>query len=256
MEEFSDIPQPNLPTNEVTDIPIFNMPEIILPKIILPQPDKKAELLIASTSGISESSKTSEHIKPSNKKASSTSPARRQMMADADMVDFAKENKINPNNLFYMTRRERLISEEIYLWEYKDVGKPWKYVYDDEECQKNISILQKNGESLSRTGPKAEVNICQVSYIIPEGETIREMTQRIIWDNLSKKDVKAISRTLVETAFNSVVASSRLKLPAEILQAIVEMSKLKPVEMQKCQNSFDMSKLSKPKNITFYSNGG
>ena len=43
-----------------------------------------------------------------------------------------------------------------------------------------------------------------------------------------------------------------LKLPAETLQAIVEMSKLKPVEMPKCRNSFDMSKLSKPKNITFY----
>ncbi|GES96581.1 hypothetical protein GLOIN_2v1877063 [Rhizophagus clarus] len=60
MEEFSDIPQPNLPTNEATDIPIFNVPEIIPPKIIPPQPeenlpkrDKKAEPPIASTSGTS-----------------------------------------------------------------------------------------------------------------------------------------------------------------------------------------------------------
>ncbi|GES81463.1 hypothetical protein GLOIN_2v1877063 [Rhizophagus clarus] len=82
MEEFSDISQSNLYTNKTTDIPVFNMPEIIPLKIILSQPeenlpprDKKAELSITSTSGISESSKTSKHIKPSNKKASSTFPA-------------------------------------------------------------------------------------------------------------------------------------------------------------------------------------
>ncbi|PKK56451.1 hypothetical protein RhiirC2_799977, partial [Rhizophagus irregularis] len=55
----------------------------------------------------------------------------------------------------------------------------------------------------------------------------------------------------LQTDFNQDFALlSRLKLPAETLQAIVEMSKLKPVEMPKCRNSFDMSKLSKPKNIT------
>ncbi|GES94710.1 highly derived D5-like helicase-primase [Rhizophagus clarus] len=85
IEEFSDISQADLPTNEATDIPIFNMPEIIPPKIILPQPDKKAKSPIASTSGTSESSKTSESPEPlidkpepSNKKASSTFPARQQ----------------------------------------------------------------------------------------------------------------------------------------------------------------------------------
>jgi hypothetical protein len=67
------------------------------------------------------------------------------MMADADVINFAKENKMNLNDLFYMTRRERLISEEIYFWEYKDVRKPREYIYDDEEWQKNISILQENG---------------------------------------------------------------------------------------------------------------
>ncbi|GET02684.1 hypothetical protein GLOIN_2v1877063 [Rhizophagus clarus] len=50
IEEFSDISQVDLPINKTTDIPIFNMPEIIPPKIILSQPkenlplrDKKAE---------------------------------------------------------------------------------------------------------------------------------------------------------------------------------------------------------------------
>src|ERR1044072_1221210 len=46
LEEFSDIPQPEalkadeLPANEATDIPIFNVPETIPPKIILSQPEK------------------------------------------------------------------------------------------------------------------------------------------------------------------------------------------------------------------------
>ena len=67
------------------------------------------------------------------------------MMADAEVIKFVRENKIDLNNLFYMIRRERLISEEIYLREFKDVVKPRKYIYDDEEWQKNVSILQENG---------------------------------------------------------------------------------------------------------------
>ena len=35
IKEFSDTLQPNLPENETADIPIFNVPEIIFPKIIL-----------------------------------------------------------------------------------------------------------------------------------------------------------------------------------------------------------------------------
>ncbi|GES94184.1 hypothetical protein GLOIN_2v1877063 [Rhizophagus clarus] len=81
MEKFSDTliedtPQLDLLTNEVTDIPIFNIPEIIPLKIILPQPeenlplrDKKVKPPIASISEIFKSSKTSEYIKSSNKKA-------------------------------------------------------------------------------------------------------------------------------------------------------------------------------------------
>jgi hypothetical protein len=97
MEEFSDIPdprgvpQPNLPKNETTDIPIFNVPEIIPQKIIPLQPekstpspntskDKKADKQgggiqdlfdyvaedtrapVASTSGTSETSKPFESV--------------------------------------------------------------------------------------------------------------------------------------------------------------------------------------------------
>ncbi|GES83164.1 hypothetical protein GLOIN_2v1877063 [Rhizophagus clarus] len=43
IKEFSDIPQPDLPENKTTDIPIFNVPEIIPPKIILTLPERQAD---------------------------------------------------------------------------------------------------------------------------------------------------------------------------------------------------------------------
>ncbi|RGB26827.1 hypothetical protein C1646_769928 [Rhizophagus diaphanus] len=56
-------------------------------------------------------------------------------------------------------------------------------------------------------GSKAgEVNICQVSFDNTcSDEAIKEMAQRIVRDNLSERDVKAISRTLVETAPDPVI---------------------------------------------------
>ncbi|PKK58541.1 hypothetical protein RhiirC2_796140, partial [Rhizophagus irregularis] len=40
---FSDIPQDDLPENETTDIPIFNVPETIPQKIISSQPERQAD---------------------------------------------------------------------------------------------------------------------------------------------------------------------------------------------------------------------
>ena len=54
-------------------------------------------------------------------------------MADAEVIEFARKNKMNLNDLFYMTRRERLISEEIYLRKFENVKKPQKYIYNDKE---------------------------------------------------------------------------------------------------------------------------
>jgi len=53
---------------------------------------------------------------------------RDRMMADVEVIEFARENKMNPNDLFYMTRRERLISKEIYLQEFENVRKLREYV--------------------------------------------------------------------------------------------------------------------------------
>ncbi|PKK55675.1 hypothetical protein RhiirC2_801789, partial [Rhizophagus irregularis] len=71
---------------------------------------------------------------------------RDRMMADAEVIEFARENKMDLNDLFYMTRRKRVISEEIYLREFEDVGKSREYIYDDVEWQKNVSILQENAK--------------------------------------------------------------------------------------------------------------
>ncbi|GES87674.1 hypothetical protein GLOIN_2v1877063 [Rhizophagus clarus] len=225
MEEFSDTPQDELPANEATDIPIFNVPEVpsnTIPttpskeKIVAsPSKNKKADKQddstqnlfdfvakdihapVASTgpegttSGTSETSKSPEPVinepetckppKPSNEVSSAILLNRAQreqrlrkwainhgkdpdvfvtitekdirlsheyrdrMMSDVDAVDFAKEDGMNVNDIFYMSRRERLISEEIYLRNFENAGKPQTYVYDDEEWQKGISILQENG---------------------------------------------------------------------------------------------------------------
>ena len=67
---------------------------------------------------------------------------------------------------------------------------------------------QKTGRNKSQVG--GNVNICLVSDNIPEGETIKETAQRIVRDNLSEKDVKAISRVLAETASNPIAGTSRL----------------------------------------------
>ncbi|CAG8752252.1 21503_t:CDS:2, partial [Gigaspora rosea] len=61
---------------------------------------------------------------------------RDRIMTDADAIEFAKEDGIDVNEIFYMSRRERLISEEIYLHNLEDARKPRAYVYNNKEWQK------------------------------------------------------------------------------------------------------------------------
>src|SRR3954451_16743423 len=68
---------------------------------------------------------------------------------------------------------------------------------------------ERIGRSKNQVIPK-EVNICQESDSTCSEETIKEIAQRIVRNNLSQRDVKVISRTLVETASDPVVALSRL----------------------------------------------
>ncbi|RGB22879.1 hypothetical protein C1646_775378 [Rhizophagus diaphanus] len=80
-------------------------------------------------------------------------------------------------------------------------------------------VTSKEGEA------EAEVNICcaksacQISDIIPEGEIIRETAQRIMRDNLGKKEVKLIIKALAETSPNLVACTSSLKSVKERLDS-------------------------------------
>ncbi|CAG8636450.1 2254_t:CDS:1, partial [Paraglomus occultum] len=72
---------------------------------------------------------------------------RDKMMADAEIIDFARKDGDDPEEYMELTRREKLICMEIKLRMYEDDGKPRSYtcIYDDEEWKKNIAILQENG---------------------------------------------------------------------------------------------------------------
>ena len=75
---------------------------------------------------------------------------------------------------------------------------------------------QRICRSRSRVPPKeggdeaGEVNICQISDIIPDGETIKSIAQRIVRDNLGEKEVKAIAKALTITSPNPIATTSRL----------------------------------------------
>ena len=66
---------------------------------------------------------------------------------------------------------------------------------DQRICRSRSRVIPKEG------GDEAEeVNICQVSNIIPDGETIESIAQRIVRDNLGEKEVKAIAKALTITS--------------------------------------------------------
>ena len=67
-----------------------------------------------------------------------------------------------------------------------------------------MSTLKEEGDEAE------EVNICQVSDIIPDEETIKSIAQRIVQDNLNEKEVKAIAKALTVTSPNPVATTSCL----------------------------------------------
>src|ERR1051325_1912162 len=76
-------------------------------------------------------------------------------------------------------------------------------VPDQRICRSRSWVIPKEG------GDEAgEVNICQISNIIPDGETIESIAQRIVRNNLGEKEVKAIAKAL--TTPNPVTTTSRL----------------------------------------------
>ena len=78
-------------------------------------------------------------------------------------------------------------------------------VSDQRICRSRSWVIPKEG------GDEAgEVNICQISNIIPDRETIESIAQRIVRDNLGEKEVKANAKTLTVTPPNPVATSSHL----------------------------------------------
>ena len=100
-------------------------------------------------------------------------------------------------------------------------------VPDQRICRSRTRVPPKEG------GDEAgEVNICQISNIIPDGETIESIVQRIVRDNLGEKEVKAIAKALTVTSPNPVATTSRLSrlrrelrelnAPEKIISAILD----------------------------------
>ncbi|GBC22377.1 uncharacterized protein OCT59_024179 [Rhizophagus irregularis] len=107
-------------------------------------------------------------------------------------------------------------------------------------------------EELGLAPSEAEVNISLVSENTPEGETIKEIAQRIVRDNLSERNVKTISRTLVETASDPIIASSRLsRLQRELRklntsEAIISATKIS--EITRASNKIQQKRTEQRKN--------
>ncbi|RIA81918.1 hypothetical protein C1645_836203 [Glomus cerebriforme] len=78
-------------------------------------------------------------------------------------------------------------------------------VPDQRICGSRSWVISKEG------GDEAgKINICQISNIIPDGETIKSIAQRIVQDNLSEKEVKVIAKALTITSPNPITTTSRL----------------------------------------------
>ncbi|RIA93259.1 hypothetical protein C1645_819564 [Glomus cerebriforme] len=73
-----------------------------------------------------------------------------------------------------------------------------------------VKLLTDRVKRDKRRSEARKVNLCQVFNLIPEGETIEETAQHIIWDNLTENEVKAIFRALVEIVSNVIAGSSHL----------------------------------------------
>ena len=102
--------------------------------------------------------------------------------------------------------------------------------------KEQISILvpsQRNGRVKSQVTsqeeePEAgvEVNLCQVSSLISQEESIGKLAERIVWKNIGEKEVEAIHRVLVEMATDAVAGSSCISRAQRELQNLNASEKI------------------------------
>ncbi|GBC34121.2 hypothetical protein GLOIN_2v1771937 [Rhizophagus irregularis DAOM 181602=DAOM 197198] len=166
---------------------------------------------------------------------------------DPDKFMIITEKDIDLAREYRNRMMERLISEEIQLLNFEEMGTPRVYVYDDDEwkealiysCETSHLWLQvghevaegrielflhemlsgdllaervkrvqarqrlRNGFNFSNEQVTAKVSLLQE-------ESIKELSQYIVQENLSEMEVKTICRTLVESASSASSASSHL----------------------------------------------
>ncbi|PKY30168.1 hypothetical protein RhiirB3_447115 [Rhizophagus irregularis] len=180
IEEFSDIPQPDL-ENETAEIPVFNIPEkrddssqaknpmasksdtsavneppqiiksaVARPKsehVVSPNPNparaQREERLRKKAIELGENPVKFITITDEDKRESIT--FRYRMEGDARMCEYARGDDEDPHEHMEMTVRERLIGEEIIRRKYEDEGETSSWLDTDEEWRKVITILQENG---------------------------------------------------------------------------------------------------------------
>ncbi|PKC63931.1 hypothetical protein RhiirA1_463127 [Rhizophagus irregularis] len=78
-------------------------------------------------------------------------------------------------------------------------------VPDQRICRSRSQVTSQMGGSEA-----GEVNLCQISDLIPGAETLEMIAQRIAQDNLSEKDAESIAKALAESASNDSAGLSRL----------------------------------------------
>ncbi|GBC48327.2 hypothetical protein GLOIN_2v1782194 [Rhizophagus irregularis DAOM 181602=DAOM 197198] len=124
---------------------------------------------------------------------------------------------------------------------------------DDREKRRQArNHLQKGYKFSKELGLEAKVNISLVFENTSEGETIREIAQRIVQDNLNKRNVKAISRTLAKTTSDPIVASSRLSRLQRELRTLNASEKIisatKILEIIRASNKIQQKRTEQHKN--------
>ena len=101
-------------------------------------------------------------------------------------------------------------------------------------------------------GWRSKYTVCQLSDSACSEETIKETAQCIVRDNLSERDVKAISRTLVETASDPVVTLSRLSRLRRELRTLNAPEKIisatKIPEITRASNKIQQERTEQRKN--------
>jgi hypothetical protein len=136
-------------------------------------------------------------------------------LAEASEVTLEELSRYAPEILELLTTGDPLVDREKRRQARDRLQKEYKFSKEQAYAlipherigRSKSQVTTKEGGDGSETG---EVNICQASDSTSFEETIKETAQHIVQDNFSKRDVKAVSRIIVETASDPIASLSRL----------------------------------------------